>query len=337
MDRFPTAIVRTVHAVMAAAAPELSETSLRARRFPFADRAFGVLTLGCGLIVLAVLALIAFATTREAMPVFRHSGFGFVTGSTWNPPAGQFGALPFIYGTLVISVIALVFAVPVSLGIALFLTDVAPRRLRRPTSYVIDVLAAIPSVVFGLWGILVLAPFIVHWYGDVSDALGGIPLIGRLFDGPVNGKSFFTAGIILALMITPIITAISREVFETVPAGQKEAALALGATRWEMIRGAVLPHGRAGVIGGVMLGLGRAMGETIAAALVIGSSPQITARLFASGDAMAAVIANQFGEAEGTHRAALIGLGVVLFAVTIVVNLAARVIVRRGRVEGLSA
>jgi phosphate transport system permease protein len=306
---------------------------LRARRFPVADRAFRLIVLCCGLVVLMVLALIAISTTQQAWPAFREAGLGFFTKNDWNPSADHFGALAFIYGTVVSSVIALVLAVPVSIGIALFLTDLAPRKLRRPVSYIVDLLAVVPSVVYGLWGILVLAPFIQGPYGSISRSVGDVPLLGWLFGGQVSGKSLFTGGLILAMMITPIITAITREVFETVPRGQKEAALALGATRWEMIRASVLPHGRGGVVGAVMLGLGRAMGETIALALVIGSSPQITRHLFGPGDAMAAVIANQFGEASGTFRAALIGLGVALFAVTIVVNLSARVIVTRAEAK----
>lgn len=306
-----------------------STSPFRSAKPAIADRAFRAVTLVCGLTVLVVLALILVSTTSEAMPAFRDEGFGFLTSDRWAPNVGAFGALPFIYGTLVISTIALVIAVPVSIGIALFLTEVAPLRLRRPVSYAIDLLAAVPSVVFGLWGLLVLAPAIVGFYDTISRATEGLPVLGTLFGGPANGKSYFTAGIVLALMITPIITSLVREVFSTVPRVQKEAALALGATRWEMIRQAVFPHGRAGMIGAVMLGLGRAMGETIAAALVIGSSPQITARLFSSGDAMAAVIANQFGEAGGTHRSALVGLGVVLFAVTVIVNVVAQTAVRR--------
>lgn len=301
----------------------------RPARPALADRAFRVVSLVCGLTVLVVLVLIVVSTTGEAMPAFREEGIGFLTSDRWAPNLGAFGALPFVYGTLVISSIALALAVPVSIGIALFLTEVAPKRLRRPVSYAIDLLAAVPSVVFGLWGLLVLAPVLVGFYGAVSRATEGVPVLGSLFGGPVNGKSYFTAGIVLALMISPIITSLVREVFETVPRAQKEAALALGATRWETIRQAVFPHSRAGMIGAVMLGLGRAMGETIAAALVIGSSPQITARLFGAGDAMAAVIANQFGEAGGVHRSALIGLGVVLFAVTVLVNVVAQTVVRR--------
>jgi phosphate transport system permease protein len=230
----------------------------------------------------------------------------------------------------VASAIALVIAVPVSVGIALFLAELAPRRVRRTVSYLVDLLAAIPSVVYGLWGVLVLAPFVVGPYDAVARATRSVPIVSTLLSGPASGKSLFTAGLILALMVTPIITALSREIFDTVPAGQKEAALALGATRWEMIRGAVIPHSRNGVVGAVMLGLGRAMGETIAVALVIGSSPQITAHLFSSGDNLAAVVANQFGEAGGLHRSALVGLGVVLFAMTILVNAVARTIVNGG-------
>lgn len=305
---------------------------LGSSRSALTDRAFSLLALGSGLTVLVILGLIAVSTTDQALPAFRQEGLAFVTSDRWIPSQDAFGALPFIYGTMVISAIALLFAVPVSVGIALFLSELAPPRLRRPVLYLIDLLAAVPSVVFGLWGLLVLAQAspnggdapLVRFYGRVSAGVESIPGLSTLFGPPLNGKSYFTAGLILALMITPIITSLIREVYNTVPRGHKEAALALGATRWEMIRGAVFPHSRGGTVAAVMLGLGRAMGETIAAALVIGSSPQITARLFGSGDAMAAVIANQFGEAGGTHRSALIGLGVVLFAITIVVNVMAR-------------
>jgi phosphate transport system permease protein len=269
-----------------------------------ADKIFSWVCLGSGLLVLVILGLILISTGNEAMPAFRHEGLGFLTHKVWDPPSGRFGALPFIYGTVVASVIALVIAVPISLGLALFITELAPEKLRTPVVYLIDLLAAVPSVVYGLWGILVFAP----WIG---------------------GRSYMTAGIILAVMITPIVTSISREVFATVPRDQKEAAWGLGATRLEMIRGAVFPYSRSGLVGAVMLGLGRAMGETIAVALVIGSTPAIRAQLFESGDAMAAVIANQFGEAGGVHRAALIGLGVVLFIMTVIINVAARRITGR--------
>jgi phosphate transport system permease protein len=293
-----------------------------------ADQLFRWLCLASGLLVLVVLGLILVSTTNEAMPAFREEGFRFLTSKRWDPPTSSFGALPFIYGTLVVSAIALVIAVPVSIGVALFITELAPRKLRTPVVYLIDLLAAVPSVVYGLWGILVFGPEIAKVYDDVSRTFDGIPLLGTLFHG-ASGRSFMTAGIILAIMITPIVTSISKEVFATVPADQKEAALGLGATRFEMIRGAVFPYSRTGLVGAVMLGLGRAMGETIAVALVIGSAPAIRAQLFESGDAMAAVVANQFGEAGGTHRAALIGLGVVLFLMTVIVNLLARKITSR--------
>lgn len=292
------------------------------------DSIFKGVALGAGLVVLAILALIAFSTTKEAWPAFRSEGLGFVTSSTWIPAEGKFGALAFIYGTVLSSVLAILLAVPVSLGIALYANEAAPRRLRKPVVYMMDLLAAIPSVVYGLWGIIFLAPAIAPVYKAISGAVSGIPVLGWFFNGE-SGRSYMTAGIILAIMITPIITSLSREVIATVPSAQREAAYGMGATRWEMIRAAVLPWSRGGIVGAVMLGLGRAMGETIAVALVIGSQAQITTHLFEAGDSMAAVIVNQFGEATGTHRAALIGLGVVLFLVTILVNVSARGIVSR--------
>jgi phosphate transport system permease protein len=295
------------------------------------DRAFRGLTLGCGLLVLVILGFIAVSMTQKAWPAFSHDGIRFFTTTRWAPGSDVYGSLPFVYGTVVTALVALVLAVPLSVGIALFLSDVAPRRLRRPVSSLVDLLAAVPSVVYGLWGVIVLAPWLAGVYDRVSDITSPLPVLSSLSAGPSTGRGLFTAGIILALMVTPIITSITREVFDTVPAMAKEAAYALGSTRWEMIRVAVFPHSSAGMIGAIMLGVGRAMGETIAAALVIGSSPQIAANLFGSGDSMAAVIANEFNEAGGLHRAALIGLGVELFALTIVVNMAARYVIARSR------
>jgi phosphate transport system permease protein len=302
-------------------------------RRPFGDRAFQIITLAAGLLVLVILVLIAFSTTQQATPWFKAEGWG-IFGKTWNTATNQFGALAFIYGTAITSAIALIMAVPVSVGIALLLTEVVPYRLARPIVYVIDLLAVVPSVVWGLWGILVFAPWIQHIYTSIGSAVTGIPVLDTLFGPPSSGASFFTAGIILAFMITPIITSLSREVIATVPAIDKEGAYALGATRLEMITGAVWPHSKGGIVGAVLLGLGRAMGETIAAALVIGSSATITLHLFAPGDSMPAVIANQFGEASGTFRAALIGLGVLLFAFTIIINIIARAIVGRAAEQG---
>lgn len=293
------------------------------------DQIFKGVALAAGLLVLVILAGIAVSTTREAWPAFESQGISFITTNDWVPAEGKFGALAFIYGTVLVSLLALVLAVPVSLGIALYANEAAPRRFKATVVYVMDLLAAIPSVVYGLWGVLVLAPAIKPVYEAIGGAVEGWPILGTIFGPTSSGRAFMTAGIILAVMITPIITSLSREVIATVPGAQREAAYGMGATRWEMIRSSVLPWSQGGIVGSVMLGLGRAMGETIAVALVIGSNPQITADLFAPGDAMAAVIVNQFGEAAGLHRAALIGLGVVLFGITIIVNVSARGIVGR--------
>ncbi|HYN94143.1 MAG TPA: phosphate ABC transporter permease subunit PstC [Pilimelia sp.] len=306
------------------------------------DRVFAALCVTAGVAVLAILALILFTTTQQALPALRESGLGFFTGADWiaNDPDGDgpagptFGARAFIFGTFVVSAVALVVAVPISIAIALFLTELAPRRLRAVAVTVIDLLAAVPSVVFGLWGILVVAPALVPVYDWLHGAVGGVPVLGSIFGPPVSsGRSFMTAGLILAIMIVPIITSISREVFNTVPSAHKQAAVALGATRWEMIKGAVMPHSFGGLVGGVMLGLGRAMGETIAVALTIGAATQITANVLQSGNALPSVIAQQFGESSGVHRSALIGLGVVLFVLTVIVNLLARVVVRRAEIR----
>jgi phosphate transport system permease protein len=300
---------------------------LAARR-GLGDRGFQWLALAAGLLVLVILVLIAVSTSQQAASWFSSQGLQ-IFSTTWNPTAGKFGAVPFILGTAITGVIALVMAVPVSVGIALLLTEVVPYRWARPIVYVVDLLAVVPSVVWGLWGILVFAPWIQHVYSSVGSGAQGIPVLGALFGPPTSGASFFTAGIILAFMITPIVTSLSREVIATVPAVDREGAYALGATRWEMIRGVVWPHSQGGIVGAVLLGLGRAMGETIAAALVIGSSPAITSHLFAAGYNMPAVIANQFGEATGVFKSGLMGLGVLLFAFTVIVNVIARGAVER--------
>jgi phosphate transport system permease protein len=316
---------------MATDAPALPKSLTKGTRPPgvVTDRAFQVLALLAGLTVLVILGLIAVSTTREALPWFREEGLGVLTDN-WDPSKNAFGALGLIYGTLLVSAVAVLLSLPISIGIALFVTDVAPERMRRPIVYTVDLLAAIPSVVYGLWALLVLAEPLASLFETVSSATASIPVLSTLFANPsASGKSFMTAGIIVAIMITPIITSITREVFATVPESQKEAALALGATRWEMIRGAVFPHSRSGMVAGTMIGLGRAMGETIAIALVIGASQRVTANVFGPGDTLASVIANQFGEASGTHRAALIGCGVVLFVITILISMAARAVVTR--------
>jgi phosphate transport system permease protein len=309
------------------AGPAGSTRTLSQKR-PLGDRGFQALALGAGLLVLVILVLIAVSTSQQASSWFSAEGFKIFTNN-WDPTTNDYGALAFIYGTAITAVIALVMAVPVSIGIALLLTEVVPYRWSRPIVYVIDLLAVVPSVVWGLWGILVFAPWLQHIYTDIASGVTGIPVLDSLFGQPVSGASFFTAGIILAFMITPIVTSLSREVIATVPAIDKEGAYALGATRWEMIRGAVWPHSQGGIVGAVLLGLGRAMGETIAVALVIGSSPEITSHLFATGYNMPAVIANQFGEAFGLQKAGLFGIGVLLFAFTIIINVIARGVVER--------
>lgn len=278
----------------------------------YADRSFRWTAAGAAALVLLILGMIALTITQRSVPVFREMGLGFFTTSRWSPADLLYGALPFIWGTAFTALIALLIAVPISLGMALFMTQVAPPRVRKPMVYLMDLLAGVPSVVFGLWGVLVLSQ---HF---------GL------------GRSFLTAGIILAIMIIPIITSLSREVIETTPPGDKEGALALGATRWEMIGAAVIPHSAGGLVGAVMLGMGRAMGETIAAALVIGSAlGQITLSPLAAGNSMPAVIANEWGEADELHKSALIALAVTLFIITIVVNLLATGIVQRSMKRGL--
>ena len=310
------------------AIPAGSAHPLEQRR-PLGDRGFAIIALASGLLVLVILLLIAITTTNQAWSWFTTEGWG-IFGKTWDPSKNQYGALSFIYGTAVTALIAIIIAVPVSLGIALLLTEVVPFQWARPIVYVVDLLAVVPSVVWGLWGILVFAPWLQHIYTSIASGVKGIPVLENLFGGEnVSGASFFTAGIILAFMITPIVTSLAREVIATTPAIDKEGAYALGATRWEMINGVVRPHSQSGFVGAVLLGLGRAMGETIAAALVIGSSATITSHLFYPGYNMPAVIANQFGEATGIQRAGLMGLGVLLFIFTIIVNVIARGVVER--------
>jgi len=276
---------------------------LKGIRRQWADRSFRVLALTCGLLVLLILLGIILAALNKSWSAISYEGTTFFTSKTWDPANGKLGGLALIYGTLITSLIALIVAVPVSLGIALFLTEVAPRRLRGSVVFVIDVLAAVPSVVYGLWGAGTLASPIGRFYGRISDSVSSVPVLNTFLSGN-DGRSYMTAGLIVALMVTPIITSLTREVFATVPGGQKEAALALGSTRWEMIRTSILGYGRNGVVGAVMLGLGRAMGETIAVALVIGSVQQLSVHLFHSGDALASVIANQFGESSNTSATA---------------------------------
>jgi phosphate ABC transporter permease protein PstC len=285
-----------------------------------------------GLTALAglILALIVYFFIRlvgEARPAFAKEGvLGFVFGSDWNVSAEHFGALPLLVGTLITSALALLIGVPVAVATAVYATELCSARLRAPLTVLVDLLAAVPSVVYGLWGIFFLAPKLQPAEQFLADRLSFLPFIGG---GLVTIPNIFIAGLILAIMILPIVSAISREVMKTVPADHKEAALALGATRWEMIRIAVLPYCRSGIVGGAMLGLGRAIGETIAVTILIGDAPQMPSHLFGQGYSLAAVIANEFGEAQGLHRSALFAAGLVLFVVTLLVNAIARLIVMR--------
>jgi phosphate transport system permease protein len=323
------------------ATPAGSASGLKPRR-PLGDRAFQILALVSGLLVLVILILIAVTMSQQSTQWFSSEGWSGIFSIDWDPAHNKFGAMTFVYGTVVVAVIAIVIAYPISMGVSLLLTEVVPRRWGRPIVYLIDLVAVVPSVVWGLWGFAIFIPWLqATIYPHVASAVNDIWILGNLF-GPLNGNyvsgaSFFTAGLVLAIMIIPIVTSISREVISTVPSSDKEGAYALGATRWEMIRGVVWPHSQTGIIGGTLLGLGRAMGETIVVALLMGSAPSITSHLLTPGYAMPGVIANQFGEATvGEFRAALIGMGVLLFALTIIVNLTARAIVERNarRIRG---
>lgn len=282
-----------------------------------------------------LLVIIAVSIGVAAYPALSKSGLSFLTGSKWDVGAGEFGAAPAIYGTIISSALALLIATPLALGVSIFLSEIAPKWLRQPVGFLVDLLAAIPSVVYGLWGIFVLIPLLRDPIGPfLSETLhlGGTPL----FSGPNYGYSMLAAGMILAIMILPFISAVTREVLLAVPRSQREAALALGATRWEMIRDAVLPYARSGIIGGIILGLGRALGETMAVTMLIGNRPEISASLFAPGYTMASLIANEFSEATSdAHLSALMGVGAVLFAVTLIVNALARWLVWRVTKGGL--
>jgi len=274
-----------------------------------------------------LVVLIAIELVANALPAVSKFGFGFLVHSTWDPVRGEFGALPLIFGTLYSSLVALVIAVPLALGCAIFLTEFAPRWLRTPVATLIELLAAVPSVIYGLWGIFVLIPLLRdHFWPIARHVLSGLPIFSGVFYGP----SVLSAGVILAVMVLPYITAVSREVLLAVPPSQREAGLALGATRWETVTTVILPYGRAGIIGAVILGLGRALGETMAVTMVIGNRHEVSASLLQPGYTIAAAIANEFAEAvSDMHLAALFMVGAVLFLITIVVNTLARVLVWR--------
>jgi phosphate transport system permease protein len=293
-----------------------------------ADSIYAAVLTGFGLMIPLIFIFIMLRVGGVAMPSIREFGWGFITSSEWNPVEMRFGALPFIYGTVVSSILALVIAVPLSVGLAIFLTELAPRWLAGPVGFATELLAAIPSVIYGLWGIFVLIPFLRGTIQQpLADRFGDT--IG-LFQGPAYGASIMAGGVILAIMVVPFVSAVSREVLAAVPREQREAALALGATRWEMTWQVALPYALPGIVGAVILGLGRALGETMAITMVIGNRPEIATSLFAPGYTMASVLANEFAEASGDlYLAALMEIGLILFAITIIVNSFARVLVWR--------
>ncbi|MGZ4839780.1 MAG: phosphate ABC transporter permease subunit PstC [Terriglobales bacterium] len=297
----------------------------RRRKGTAPDKIFKYLTLAAAVSVVVVVLLIAFELAWHSRLAISKFGLRFFTSSTWDPVGGDFGALPFIYGTLVSSLIALIIAVPLGIGVAIFINEMCPRPLRAPLSFTVELLAAIPSVIYGLWGIFVLVPFLrLHIDPFLKARLGWT----GLFTGPIYGIGMLAAGVVLAIMVVPFISSITREVMLTVPQNQREGVLALGATHWEMIRIGILRNARVGIIGGIILGLGRALGETMAVTMVIGNRPEIATSLLAPGYTMASMIANEFSEATGNlYLAAIIEIGLALFLLTLVVNGLARLLV----------
>jgi len=295
------------------------------------ERLFAAATLVAALLVLTLLGGVLFALIKGAWPALSHFKLDFLTREIWNPVTDKFGALAPIYGTLVTSAIAMAIAVPLSFGIAIFLTQLAPVWLKRPVGVAIELLAAVPSIIFGIWGLFVLAPLLQqHVQPWLIDHFGPIPYIGALFQGPPYGIGVLTAGVVLAIMVLPFISAVMRDVFETVPDVLKESGYGLGATTWEVIWRVIVPHSRAGMVGGIMLGLGRALGETMAVTFVIGNAHRVNASLLAPGTTISASIANEFTEAVGDlYTSSLVALGVLLFLITFTVIAAARFMLLR--------
>ncbi len=314
-------------------APSWAQANSRAAVGPFSDRAYGVVITSCALFIPLLLVLLAIVIVRAAWPAVQSSGADLLFGRTWDVAHGRYGALPALAGTLLSSLLALIIATPLALGVAIFTSELAPQRLRAPVAFLVDLLAAIPSVVYGLWGLFVLVPILRRYVMPLlQGTLGALPL----FRGPAYGPSLLAAGLVLAIMILPYIASVAREVLAAVPRAQREAALALGATRFEVIRDAVLPYARSGLVGGVMLGLGRALGETMAVTMVIGNRQAIPSSLFDPAYTMASLLANEFSEASSDrHLAALMAVAGLLLVVTLVVNMLARWLVWRvRRIEG---
>ena len=288
-------------------------------------------TRAAAILVLIILSGVIIALIQGSLPALQAFGFNFLIEERWNPVTERFGALAPIYGTLVTSLIAMLIAVPLGLLIALFLTELCPPWLRRPIGVAIELLAGIPSIIYGIWGLFAFAPFLQRTLQPfLIDIFGSIPVLSSVFEGPPYGIGMLTAGLILAVMVLPFVASISRDVFEAVPPVLKEAAYGVGCTTWEVVRNVVLPYARVGVIGGVMLGLGRALGETMAVTFVIGNAHRISASILAPGTTISATIANEFTEAVGDiYTSALIALGLILFAITFVVLAAARLMLMR--------
>lgn len=303
---------------MADIALDRSTETPRARGF---DQIFQGATWFSAVFILALLAAVIGSLVIGALPALRHFGWAFVTSDAWNPVTEDFGAWPAIYGTLVTSAIAMLIGIPFAFGIAIFITELCPPWLKRPIGTLVELLAAIPSIIYGIWGLFVFAPLLQSTVQPfLSDTLGDIPLVGALFSGPPLGIGMLTAGLILSIMVLPFITSVMRDVFETVPTVLKESAYGIGATTWEVVWNIVLPTTRVGVIGGIMLGLGRALGETMAVTFVIGNAHRIQASLLAPGTTISASLANEFSEAVGDlYRSSLFALGFILFVITFIV------------------
>jgi phosphate transport system permease protein len=304
---------------------------LRSRRIRFlrgCDSVFHALTFASAIIVLVLLGGVILALIDGAIPALHKFGLNFFVTEAWNPVTEVFGAKAPIFGTLLTSAIAMIIGVPVSLGIAIFLTEFCPPSIRRPVGIAIELLAGVPSIIYGIWGLFFLAPFLQHYVQPAFiAAFEDIPILSDLFAGPPYGIGIGTAGIILAIMVLPFITAITRDVFETVPSVLKESGYGLGCTTWEVVRYIVIPYTRIGIVGGVMLGLGRALGETMAVTFVIGNAHRISTSLFAPGTTISAAIANEFTEAVGdTYKSSLIALGLILFLITFIVLAGARLL-----------
>jgi len=301
------------------------------RRFRLGDGIFRSITLIAACAVLVLLTGVIVALVHGSLPAWRAYGWEFLVSQRWNPVTEKFGALPAIYGTLLTSFIAMLIGVPISLGIAFFLTEICPNRLRRSIGIAVELLAGIPSIIYGIWGLFVFAPwFQAHLQPFLIDSFANVPVLNQLFAGPPYGVGLLTAGLILSIMVLPFITSITREVFETVPPVLKEAAYGIGCTRWEVMRRVVLPYSRVGVIGAIMLGLGRALGETMAVTFVIGNAHRIVPSILAPGTTISATIANEFTEAVGElYTASMVALGLILFFITFVVLAISRLMLMR--------